>query len=95
MNGFKWVKDLSEFDEGFIKNYHEKKCKKGYFLKVDIQCPENLHNFQKDLLFLPERMQMEKVEKLVADLHDKHEYVIHIRNLKQGLTHGLVLKKCS
>ena len=28
-------------------------------------------------------MKIEKVEKLVADLNDKAEYVIHIRNLKQ------------
>ena len=38
-------------------------------------------------------MKIEKVEKLVANLHDKTEYVIHIRNLKQTLNHGLVLRK--
>ena len=38
-------------------------------------------------------MKIEKVEKLVANLHDKTEYVIHIRNLKQALNHRLVLKK--
>ena len=38
-------------------------------------------------------MKIEKVEKLVANLHDKTEYVIHIRNLKQALNHGLVFKK--
>ena len=38
-------------------------------------------------------MKIEKVKKLVANLHDKTEYVIHIRNLKQALNHGLVLKK--
>ena len=38
-------------------------------------------------------MKIEKVEKLVANLHVKTEYVIHIRNLKQALNHGLVLKK--
>ena len=38
-------------------------------------------------------MKIEKVEKLVANLHDKTEYVIHIRNLKQALNHGLILKK--
>ena len=38
-------------------------------------------------------MKTEKVEKLVANLHDKPEYVIHIRKLKQALNHGLVLKK--
>ena len=38
-------------------------------------------------------MKFGKVEKLVANLHDKTEYVIHIRNLKQALHHGLVLQK--
>ena len=38
-------------------------------------------------------MKIERVGKLVASLHDKTEYVIHIRNLKQALNHRLVLKK--
>ena len=38
-------------------------------------------------------MKIEKVENLVVNSHDKTEYVIHIRNLKQALIHGLVLKK--
>ena len=38
-------------------------------------------------------MKTGKGEKLVTNLHDKTEYVIHIRNLKQALTHGLILKK--
>ena len=33
------------------------------------------------------------VEKLFANLQDKIEYVIHIRNLKQALIHGLIWKK--
>ena len=37
-------------------------------------------------------MKIEKVEKLVANLYYKTEYVLHIRNLKQALNHGLVLK---
>ena len=41
-------------------------------------------------MFLPERMKIEKVGKLVANVHDKTEYIMHIRNLKQGLNHGLV-----
>ena len=32
-------------------------------------------------------------KKLVANLHDKSEYVIHIRKLKQVLNHGLILEK--
>ena len=38
-------------------------------------------------------MKIEKVEKLVANLHDKTEYVTHIRNLKEALNHGLAFKK--
>ena len=38
-------------------------------------------------------MKVEKVKNLLANLHDKTEYVIHIRNLKQALNHVLVLKK--
>ena len=37
-------------------------------------------------------MKIEKVEELVANLHDKTEYVVHIRNLKQLLNNGLVSK---
>ena len=38
-------------------------------------------------------MQIEKVEKSLTNLHDKTEYVIHIRNLKHALNNRLVLKK--
>ena len=65
VNGFNWIKDLSESDEGIIKSYNEK-SKEGYFLEVDIQYQENLH-FQNDLPFLPGRMDIEKVDKLVAN----------------------------
>ena len=38
-------------------------------------------------------MKIGNVEKLVTNLHDKTEYIIHIKNLKQALNYGLVLKK--
>ena len=37
-------------------------------------------------------MKIERVEKLVINLHDKTEYVIYVRNLKQALNHELVLE---
>ena len=75
--------NISEFDESFI-NSHNEESEKGYLFEVDIQYPKNLHKNQNVLPFLSERMKIEKVEKLVANLHDKTEYVIHIRNLKQA-----------
>ena len=38
-------------------------------------------------------MKLEKVDKLVTNLKNKTEYVIHIRNLKKALNHGLMLRK--
>ena len=52
-----------------------------------------MHELHNDLPFLPETIDIEKVEKLVINLHDKTKYFIHIRNLKQALNHGLILKK--
>ena len=59
-------------------------------MEGDVQYPENSLELHNDLRFFLEKMKIEKVEKLVANLHDKTEYVIHIRNLKQVLNHGLV-----
>ena len=36
-------------------------------------------------------MKTEKVEIIVANLHDEKEYIMHIRKSKQALNHGLVL----
>ena len=38
-------------------------------------------------------MKIENVEKLISNFYDKTEYDIHIRNLKQTLNHGLILKR--
>ena len=92
INYFEWIKDTSQFNEDFIKNYN-KESDEGYFLEADVQYLEKLHDPYNDLPFLPKRKKIEKVEKLVAKLHEKTEYVIHIRNLKEALNHGLVLKK--
>ena len=92
LNNFKWVEDISEFDGIFIKSYNEE-SDEGYFLEVNVQYPQNVHNFYNDLPFLSKRMKIEQDEQLLANLHYKEEYVKHIRNLKQALNYGLVLKK--
>ena len=51
-----------------------------------------MHNLHSDLLFLSERMKIKKCNKLVCNLCDKKEYVVHIKALKQALNHGLILK---
>ena len=88
----KWVEETCHFKEGFIKNYNGE-CNEGYFLEVDVQCSEKLYKPHNDLPYLPEEKKLKKVEKLMANLHDKNEYVIYIRNLKQLLNHILILEK--
>ena len=92
VNNFEWIEDTFEFNERFIKNYNEE-SDEGYLLEVNIQYPEKLHRLHYHLQILPGRMKIEKVEKLVTNLHDKIEYVSHIRNLKQASYHRLILNK--
>ena len=92
VNNFEWIEDASQFNEDFIKTYNEE-SDKGYFLEVDIQYLDKLQELHNDLSFLPERIMIEEVEKLVAILNGKTEHVKHIINLKKALNHGLVLKK--
>ena len=36
LNNFEWIKDTSQFNEDFIKNYNEE-SDEGYFLEVHVQ----------------------------------------------------------
>ena len=90
VRNFKWMEkdDISKF----IKDYDEN-SDKGYILEVDVEYPKNLHKLHSDLPFLPERMKIIKSTKLVCNIRNKENYVVHIRALKQALDHGLKLTK--
>ena len=89
---FKWVNDISKIDEDFVKDYN-KNDNKGYILDVDVDYPNKLQNLHSDLPFLPERMIIYNTKKLVCNLNDKKNYIVHINVLKQALDHGLKLRK--
>ena len=72
---------MSKTDEDFIKNYDEDEDI-GYFLEVDIEYPREFRDLHSDLPFLPERMKINKCNKLVCNLYDKKNYVVHVRSLK-------------
>ena len=91
VNNFEWIKDTCLFNEVFTKTYNER-SDEVYHLKVDVQYLEKLPELHNYLPFLSEIMKIERVEKLVANSHDKTEYVIHMKHLKQALNHGLVFK---
>ena len=92
VKAFKWMDDISMINEEFVKSYN-KNSSKGYILKVDVDYPCELQNLHSDLPFLPERMVVNKTKKLICNLQDKKDYVVHINVLKQALDHGLKLIK--
>ena len=91
VNGFRWKKDMLKFNEEFIRNYEED-SDKGYILEVDVEYPKHLQ-FSYDLPFLPEKIKINKIEKLICNLSNKEKLFCHIRLLRQVLNHGLILKK--
>ena len=82
VNGFKWMKNVSKFDEDFIKNY-DVNSNKGYILEVDIEYPKNLLNLHGNLPFLAEKKKIKKCKKLFCNINDKENYVVHIRGLNK------------
>ena len=56
---YEWIKDAPQFEEYFLKNYN-KESDERYFLEVDVQYLNKLHELRNDLSFLPERMNTEK-----------------------------------
>ena len=90
--GFKCVNESSKFTPDEIGRL-AKHGSKGYLLEVDVRYPKELHDLHNDLLFMCEKMKINKVEKLVPNLYNKKKYVIHIRALDQALRHGLIFEK--
>ena len=86
--GFKWA-DVNPNEISELAT----RTDKGYLLEVDVSYPKELHNLHNDLPFMCERMEIYGVEKLVPNLRDKKNYVIHIQALNQALQHGLRLER--
>ena len=86
--GFKWT-DVNPNEISELAT----RTDKGYVLEVDVSYPKELHNQHNDLPFMCERMEINGVEKLVPNLRDKKNYIIHIQALNQALQHGLRLDR--
>ena len=72
VNGFKWIKNVMEIDEKFIKNYDEDNDK-GYIFEVNVKYSRRLHDLHGDLPFLPKRMKIDKC--------NNKKYLVRIRSL--------------
>ena len=85
---FKWV-DIKPNEIQKLTKHEDK----GYLLEVDVSYPRDLHDSHKDLPFMCERLKIGGVEKLVPNLRNKRNYIIHIQALNQALAHGLILDR--
>lgn len=85
---FEWVDVNVDFNVPNDSKY-------GFILEVDLEYPDPLHDSHSDLPFCPDSICTEncKEKKLIPNLNNKSKYIIHYRNLKQCLEHGLILTK--
>ena len=89
-HGFKW---LSAGD--MKKNYENRHNlnKIPCVLEVDLIYPKELHDSHNDYPLCPERVICKNgVEKLIPNLRDKKNYVLHYKNLIQYLDMGIKIK---
>ena len=78
-SGFEWMTD-NELDD-----WKHLSC----FLEVDLEYPEQLHDFHNDYPLVPERIIIGNVEKVIPNLNNKTNNVVHYENLKLYETSGL------
>ena len=71
-SGLKWMAD----DE--LNDSKHPSC----ILEVDLEYPEDLHNLHNGYPLAPERIKIGNVEKLIPNLNNKTNYVVHYKNLK-------------
>ena len=91
-HGFKWLTSgemENLFNNQIVQVWEKNPC----ILEVDLIYPEEFHDSQNDYPLCPERVDCNKVEKLIPNLRDKKNYVIHYKNLMQCLRLGMNLKK--
>ena len=92
-HGFKWLsnKEMENlYNNQIVQVWEKTPC----ILEVDLSYPEELHDSHNDYPLCPERVECDKgVKKLIPNLRDKNNYVIHYKNLMQCLKLGMKLKK--
>ena len=59
------------------------------FLEVDLEYPEDLHNLHNDYSLAPEHIKIGNIEKLIPNLNNNTNYVVHYEKLKLHESLGL------
>ena len=84
-HGFKWMNNEE------LNNWKNISC----ILEVDLEYPEELHDLHNDYPLAPESIKLEEsaVSKLIPNLNNKQNYIIHYDNLKLYESLGLKISK--
>ena len=87
-SGFKWLseKELEEMLDDPTKI-------KGCTLEVDLVYPTKLHDLHNDYPLAPEQIVVNGTPKLIPNLNDKTNYVVHHRMLHECFERGLEMTK--
>ena len=70
-HGFEWME----------KSELESWENQSYILEVDLEYPKNLHDLHSDYPLAPERVAVNKVDKLIPNLRIKEKYILYHENL--------------
>ena len=93
VHSFKWMsnKEIENiFNNQIVQVWERTPC----ILEVDLIYPEELHDLHNDYPLCPERVECDKgVKKLIPNLRNKNNYVVHYKTLMQCLRLGMKLKK--
>ena len=75
-HGFEWM------EKSELETWENQSCN----LEVDLEYPKSLHDLHSDYPLAPERVEVNKVDKLIPNLRNKEKYILHHENLKKYLS---------
>ena len=81
--------DFEWMEPSELENWRNYSC----IQKVDLEYPRSLHDPHNDYPLAPQKVKVNRVEKLIPNLGDKERYILHYENLKQYLSLGITLTK--
>ena len=88
--GFKWM----NVNKSKVLELLEKKdTNQGFIFEVDLDYPKSLWDSHNDYPLAPEKIKIDRIDKLICSFLPKKHYVLHYKNLKQDLKEGMILKK--
>ena len=88
-HGFKWI-DVNKSKVIQLLQKKKIEIKVSYLRLILINTLWDSHN---DYPLAPDKIKIDKIEKLICSFLPKKHYVVHYKNLKQYLKEGIILKK--